>query len=76
MAPCTSCATSASRFRAATELAYFQTYGLAGEFQGRHRRFNVSEYRFAVHTFIPRIAYAVTLLRRSHEPRRTPAPTP
>ena len=50
------------------ELAYFQTYGLAGEFQGRHRRFNVSEYRFAVHTFIPRIAYAVTLLRRSHEP--------
>jgi len=53
-------------------LAYYQTYGLAGEFSGRHRRFNVREYRFAVHTFLPRIAYAVTLLHRRHEP---PEPT-
>jgi hypothetical protein len=53
-------------------LAYYQTYGLKGEFSGRHRRFNVREYRFAVHTFIPRIAYAVTLLHRRHEP---PEPT-
>jgi hypothetical protein len=29
---------------------------------------NVSAYRFAVREFIPRIAYAVTLLHRSHEP--------
>jgi hypothetical protein len=28
----------------------------------------VSEYRWAVHRFIPRIAYSVTLLHRNHEP--------
>jgi hypothetical protein len=49
-------------------LAYYQTYGLEGEFSGKERRFNVREYRFVVHTFIPRIAYAVTLLHRSHGP--------
>jgi hypothetical protein len=50
-------------------LAYYQTYGIAEDFTGaRKRRFNVSGYRFAVHTFIPRVAYAVTLLHRKHEP--------
>jgi hypothetical protein len=49
-------------------LAYYQTYGLTEEFSNKRRRFNVRGYRFAVHTFIPRIAYAVTLLHRSHEP--------
>ena len=50
-------------------LAYYQTYGLSEDFSTRRgRRFNVRAYRFAVHTFIPRIAYAVTLLHRSHEP--------
>ena len=29
---------------------------------------NVRGYRFAVHTFIPRVAYSVTLLHRSQEP--------
>jgi hypothetical protein len=32
------------------------------------RRVNVKAYRFAVRAFIPRIAYAVTLLHRRHEP--------
>ena len=50
-------------------LAFYQTYGLQEDFTGkRGRRINVSAYRFAVRAFIPRIAYAVTLLHRSHEP--------
>ena len=50
-------------------LAFYQTYGLEEDFTGkRGRRVNVSAYRFAVRGFIPRIAYAVTLLHRSHEP--------
>ena len=49
-------------------LAFYQTYGLA-DFSGHQlHRVKVSEYRFAVRTFIPRIAYAVTLLKRRHEP--------
>ncbi len=49
-------------------LAYYQTYGLSGEFAPQRRRFSVREYRFVVHRFIPRIAYATTLLHRHHEP--------
>lgn len=50
-------------------LAFYQTYGLTEDFSGRRkRRFNVSDYRFATRSFIPRIAYAVTLLHRRHEP--------
>jgi len=50
-------------------LAFYQTYGLQEDFTGkRGRRINVTDYRFAVRAFIPRIAYAVTLLHRSHEP--------
>jgi hypothetical protein len=52
-------------------LAFYQTYGITESFAGR-RRINTRGYRFAVHTFIPRIAYAETLLHRSHEP---PDPT-
>ena len=48
-------------------LAYYQTYGLTESFTGR-RRINIRGYRFAVHTFIPRIAYADTLLHGHHEP--------
>jgi hypothetical protein len=49
-------------------LAFYQTYGLA-DFSGHKlRRVKVADYRFAVRTFIPRIAYAVTLLKRRHEP--------
>jgi Zinc dependent phospholipase C len=49
-------------------LAFYQTYGVSDEFSPRRRRFNVREYRFAVHAFFPRIAYAVTLLHRHDEP--------
>lgn len=52
-------------------LAFYQTYGLTANFGGK-RRINVRDYRFAVRTFIPRIAYAVTILHRKHEP---PDPT-
>jgi hypothetical protein len=48
-------------------LAFYQTYGITENFTGRHR-ISVPEYRFAVRTFIPRIAYAVTVLHRSDEP--------
>jgi hypothetical protein len=50
-------------------LAFYQTYGLREDFTStRHHRINVDNYRFAVHRFIPRIAYAVTILHRRHEP--------
>jgi hypothetical protein len=50
-------------------LAYFQTYGLTDDFsQGKRHRINVGGYRFAVRAFIPRIAYALTLLHRKHDP--------
>jgi hypothetical protein len=50
-------------------LAFYQTYGLREDFtQTRHQRMNESEYRWAVHRFIPRIAYATTLLHGKHEP--------
>ena len=50
-------------------LAFYQTYGLSEQFEGtRRERVNEGGYRFAVCAFIPRIAYAVTLLHRHHEP--------
>jgi hypothetical protein len=50
-------------------LALYQTYGVGEDFTGhRGRRINVRAYRYAVRNFIPRIAYAVTLLHRGHEP--------
>jgi hypothetical protein len=50
-------------------LAFYQTYGLEIDFSGtRGRRVNVGGYRFAVRNFIPRIAYAVTLIHRNREP--------
>jgi hypothetical protein len=56
-------------------LAYYQTYGLTEDFSGtRGRRLNVRGYRFAVRAFIPRIAYAVTLLHRHHEPAEPNTP--
>jgi len=56
-------------------LAYYQTYGLREDFSGtRGRRFNVRDYRFAVRNFIPRIAYALTLLHRNHEPAEAATP--
>ena len=56
-------------------LAYYQTYGLTDDFSRfKRRRFNVPGYRFATRAFIPRIAYAVTLLHRNHEPAEPPTP--
>jgi hypothetical protein len=56
-------------------VAYYQTYGITEDFTGaRKHRFNVSGYRFAVRTFIPRTAYAVTLLHRNHQPAETGGP--
>ncbi len=50
-------------------LAFYQTYGLSEDFtEHRSKRINVGGYRFAVRRFIPRIAYAVTVLHRNHEP--------
>ena len=50
-------------------LAFYQTYGLREDFtQTRHQRVNIGAYRWAVHGFIPRIAYALTLLHHKHEP--------
>ncbi len=56
-------------------LALYQTYGITESFGVRHgRRFNVSGYRFATRTLIPRIAYAVTLLHREQEPPEPDTP--
>jgi hypothetical protein len=50
-------------------LAFYQTYGITDDFaKGKGHRINVGGYRFAVRGFIPRIAYAVTLLHRKGEP--------
>ena len=50
-------------------MAFYQTYGVSEDFSGsRRRRVNSGAYRFAVRRFIPRVAYAVTLLHRRHEP--------
>jgi hypothetical protein len=50
-------------------LAFYQTYGIRENLDDtRHHRINVAGYRFSVHRFIPRIAYATTLLHRKHEP--------
>ena len=56
------------------DLAFYQTYGIR-DFANYHGgRFNVGEYRFAVRTFIPRIAFAITVLHRRHEPRAPATP--
>jgi hypothetical protein len=50
-------------------LAFYQTYGISENFGLRRIRFvNVRDYRFATRAFIPRIAYALTLLHRNNEP--------
>ncbi len=55
-------------------IAFYQTYGIGEDFEnGRGRRINVRGYRFAVRAFLPRIAYAVTILHRRHEPADVPS---
>ena len=56
-------------------MATYQTYGIAENFTGsRSGRVNVRGYYFAVRSFIPRVAYAVTLLHRHHEPPDSDTP--
>lgn len=56
-------------------LAYYQTYGLTDHFaRVKGRRLNVPGYRFATRAFIPRIAYALTILHRRHEPDELQTP--
>ncbi len=55
--------------------AYDDTYGLGGQFATtRRHRINVRGYRFAVRSFMPRIAYAVTILNREHMPADSQSP--
>ena len=56
-------------------LAFYETYGLTEDFDVRKgRKFNMKAYRFATRTFIPRVAYAVTLLHRKQEPAEPDTP--
>ena len=55
--------------------AFYDTYGLSADFsKARSRRINVRGFRFAVRSFVPRIAYALTLLHRSRMPADSPGP--
>jgi hypothetical protein len=57
------------------QLAFYETYGLSEDFsKARLRRVNVGGFRFAVRSFIPRIAYAVTILHRSRMPADSTSP--
>src|SRR5208282_3539582 len=49
-------------------LAFYETYGITDDFAtGARHKFNEGEYQFATRKFIPRVAYAVTLMNRGHE---------
>ena len=55
--------------------AFYDTYGLGEPFsKTRRRRTNVKGYRFAVRSFIPRIAYALTILHRGDMPPDSQSP--
>jgi Zinc dependent phospholipase C len=55
--------------------AFYETYGLSEDFsKARSRRINAGSFRFAVRSFIPRIAYAVTLLHRNRMPADSTSP--
>jgi hypothetical protein len=55
--------------------AFYDTYGLSEDFsKARSHRINVGGFRFAVRSFIPRVAYAVTLLHRSRMPADSTSP--
>ena len=55
--------------------AFYETYGLSEDFsKARSRRINVGGFRFAVRSFVPRIAYALTLLHRSRMPADSTSP--
>ena len=53
-------------------LATYQTYGVTDDFAvGARRKFDLGEYQFSTRKFIPRVAYAIVLMKRGHE---TPEP--
>ncbi len=55
--------------------AYYDTYGLGAPLaQTRRHRINVRGYGFAVRSFLPRIAYAVTILNRGSMPADSQSP--
>jgi Zinc dependent phospholipase C len=55
--------------------AFYETYGLSEDFsKARSRRINAGSFRFAVRSFVPRIAYAVTLLHRKRMPADSTSP--
>ncbi len=55
--------------------AFYQTYGFSEHFSGaRLSTINVRGYRFSVHSFLPRIAYAENLLHRRNMPADDPTP--
>lgn len=55
-------------------LAYYETYGLGGDYTSRRRRITLKGYRFAVRSLLPRVAYAETVLHRKSFPDDTPGP--
>jgi hypothetical protein len=55
-------------------LAFYETYGITEDFTHHGSKFNVKAYRFATRTFLPRVAYALTLLHRQHEPPEPATP--
>ncbi len=54
--------------------AFNETYGLRLDKTLRVQRTNLFGYRFSVRHFLPRIAYAETVLRRNHFPDDSPSP--
>ena len=55
--------------------AFYNTYGMSENFPGkRSLRVNVKGFRFAVRSFIPSVAYAVTLLQRKRMPVESMTP--
>ena len=55
--------------------AFYDTYGFSDKFsRARFHRVNVTGFRFSVRSFIPRIAYAVTLLHRKRMPADVDSP--
>ncbi|MGO9325274.1 MAG: zinc dependent phospholipase C family protein [Terracidiphilus sp.] len=49
-------------------LAFYETYGVTDDFAvGTRHKFDLGEYQFATRKFIPRLAYAITLMNRNHE---------
>ncbi|WP_263385213.1 zinc dependent phospholipase C family protein [Granulicella arctica] len=54
--------------------AYYETYGIGGEYASGRRRLSLSGYRFAVRSLLPRVAFAETVLHRKSFPIDSPGP--